>query len=165
MAQRADRPSARVIVVDEAGHVLLIRVEDARGNSPPVWITPGGGIEAEESLTRAAARELFEETGLSVSPADLGNPIAACRGEWEFRGQPLYSVDWFFLLRTKRFDVAVGGWTDLERELHAAWRWWTADELDSTEEAVLPCGLAGLVRQIGADELPAEPIELPWLAI
>ena len=152
-----------MIVVDDAGRVLLFRVEDPQQSGPPVWITPGGGIEPGESLLQAAVRELLEETGLAVPPDDLGNPVAACRGDWEFRGQPLYSVDWFFCLRTPSFEPATEGWTDLERELHAAWRWWAADELDVTEEAVLPAGLAGLVRRISTGEVPTEPIELPWL--
>jgi hypothetical protein len=30
----------------------------------------------------------------------------------------------------------------------AAWRWWTLAELDVTEEAIWPAGLAGLVRRL-----------------
>ena len=153
-----------MILVDELGSVLLFRVEDSQQAGPAVWITPGGGIESGESLIQAAVRELTEETGLSVAPQQLGEPVAACRGDWEFRGQPLYSVDWFFCLRTRRFEPSRDGWTDLEHELHTSWRWWTPAELDATDEAVLPSGLAALVRSIGVGEIPAEPIELPWVA-
>jgi 8-oxo-dGTP pyrophosphatase MutT (NUDIX family) len=41
--------------------VLLIKRRDV-----PVWVLPGGGIEANESPENAAIREAFEETGLSV---------------------------------------------------------------------------------------------------
>ncbi|WP_347551964.1 8-oxo-dGTP diphosphatase [Pseudalkalibacillus hwajinpoensis] len=37
----------------------------------PGYIGPGGKIELTESFAEGAARELYEETGLSVNPADL----------------------------------------------------------------------------------------------
>lgn len=162
--ERSERPSARVVLIDEHGSVLLFRVEDAHQAGPPVWTTPGGGIESGESVTQAALRELTEETGLSVPPQQLGEPVGACRGGWEFRGRPLYSVDWFFFLRTQQFEPSRHGWSDLEHELHTAWRWWTPDELDATDEAVLPASLGTLVRTIAGGEIPSEPIELPWIA-
>jgi ADP-ribose pyrophosphatase YjhB (NUDIX family) len=35
------------------------------------WAIPGGFMEAGESLAAGAARELFEETGIELNPADL----------------------------------------------------------------------------------------------
>jgi len=58
------RRSSRLILLDEDCRVLLFRVEDAiifRPEEPSLvayWITPGGGLEAEESHTSAARREL-----------------------------------------------------------------------------------------------------------
>jgi 8-oxo-dGTP pyrophosphatase MutT (NUDIX family) len=154
-----------VVVVDAIGSVLLFRIEDTMDTKPPVWITPGGGVEPGESLAEAAAREFLEETGVCVDPRALGEPIAACRGDWEFRGLPLYSEDWFFALRADRFAPSADGWTDLERELHASWRWWTPAELETTNEAVLPAGLAAVVRDVAQGRLSSPPIELPWKSI
>jgi ADP-ribose pyrophosphatase YjhB (NUDIX family) len=157
-----ERPSARVIVIDGTGSVLLFRIEDPHDPKPPIWITPGGGVNPGEPLSEAAARELAEETGVVVDPAELGEAVAICRGEWNFRGQPLYSVDSFFAWRTERFEPSTAGWEPLEHELHAAWRWWTIEELDATNEAVLPARLRDVVRSIMQGTTGPWPIELPW---
>ena len=59
-------PGGSVAVVD--GDSLLL-VEDFR--APGEWKLPSGAIEAGESPREGAARELEEETGLSVDPATL----------------------------------------------------------------------------------------------
>ena len=46
MTTPVDRPSARAIVIDETGSVLLFRIEDPLDSKPPIWITPGGGINS-----------------------------------------------------------------------------------------------------------------------
>jgi len=59
-------PSVSVISRDAAGRVLLVRHEN--GN---VWVTPGGAIEPNEVPADAAAREMWEETGLEVQITGL----------------------------------------------------------------------------------------------
>jgi len=53
--------SAGGFVVDERGLVLLIRARDLRNR--PVWTLPKGTLNAGESSTEAALREVREETG------------------------------------------------------------------------------------------------------
>lgn len=56
--------AASAVITDEAGRVLLV----LRGTEPEkgCWSVPGGSAEPGEPLTQTAAREAFEETGLSV---------------------------------------------------------------------------------------------------
>jgi 8-oxo-dGTP diphosphatase len=54
-----------VAIIDD-GRLLLTQRADL-----PVWVLPGGGIEAGESAAEAAVREAREETGLTVSPTRL----------------------------------------------------------------------------------------------
>lgn len=52
-------PSVNVIVIDDAGRLLMIRRTD-NGN----WAVPGGAIDLGESMVDAAIRETIEETGI-----------------------------------------------------------------------------------------------------
>lgn len=60
------RPSARFLILNEAGELLLFRFVHKRGPLAGLdfWATPGGGVEEGETLEQAALRELPEETGL-----------------------------------------------------------------------------------------------------
>lgn len=76
------RTSARVVLLDESGAVLLLRGSDpALGEpAPKWWFTVGGEVQQGERLAEAAARELAEETGLRVAPTDMVGPVAARPG-------------------------------------------------------------------------------------
>ena len=51
------------------GRVLLVRRARAPGRD--LFSLPGGVVEAGETLAEAAAREVLEETGLTVEPVEL----------------------------------------------------------------------------------------------
>src|SRR5438477_7798883 len=53
--------SAGGVVVDAAGHFLLIRARDLRNR--PVWTLPKGTLVSGETSEQAALREVREETG------------------------------------------------------------------------------------------------------
>jgi ADP-ribose pyrophosphatase YjhB (NUDIX family) len=57
------------IPVTDAGDLVLLR----RGIEPGLgsWAQPGGFLEVDETLSEAAIRETWEETGLLVEPGDL----------------------------------------------------------------------------------------------
>ena len=69
------RIRAGVIVVDGDSMLLVQHQSDDSFGGEPWWVTPGGGVEGEESLAECAKREVLEETGLSV---ELGR--IACVG-------------------------------------------------------------------------------------
>jgi len=64
MSEGLPRVGSALIVRDEANRILLGKrnKDPQRGN----WVLPGGKIHAFESIADAAARELAEETGLTV---------------------------------------------------------------------------------------------------
>lgn len=52
----------RAMVIDPEGRVLLLR-----HTYVPGWYFPGGGVEANETASEAAEREILEETAVSLS--------------------------------------------------------------------------------------------------
>ncbi|MFD7593823.1 NUDIX domain-containing protein [Kitasatospora sp. NPDC059812] len=68
------RAKARALFTDDAGRVLLVRLRpwDGPRGRVPYWTLPGGGIEADRELPRAAVRrEIREELGWEVEPGRL----------------------------------------------------------------------------------------------
>ena len=62
------RRTARVMLFDEVGEILLIRFVVPRdGGEFVFWALPGGEIEAGETEIEAAVREVREEVGLELT--------------------------------------------------------------------------------------------------
>lgn len=150
------RTSARVVLLDESGAVLLLRGSDpalAGRPAPKWWITVGGEVQRGERLAEAAARELAEETGLRVAPADLVGPVWRRDQVFEFNGSLIDSEEFYFVYRTERFEPSHTGRTDLERSYIHGHRWCDpADiaQLVAAGETVYPMQLSGLLTDAAA---------------
>ena len=147
-----ERPSSRLLVLDEANRVLLFRFLFQRGAlaGQTYWATPGGAVEEGESFAQAACRELLEETGLAVDT--VGDPI----GDREFvlqllDGTEVLARERFFIVHAPRFEVSRAGWTVDELEVMAEHRWWSVDQLTSTAEVVFPENLIDLLARAGVE--------------
>ncbi|MER6047599.1 NUDIX domain-containing protein [Streptomyces sp. NPDC001793] len=158
------RDSARVLLLDDLDRLLLLKfhVDPDAPESGHGWCTPGGGVEDGETLSEAAARELCEETGLSVAPEALGSAVAETSGYADLGWSEGIFRDVFFQLRVTSHQVDVTGQEPHERNYHAGYRWWPIADLAATNETVYPFGLAKLTAGLVAGHVPAVPIQLPW---
>ena len=68
-----------VALVDETGRVLM-QQRLAGGAHGGLWEFPGGKVEAGEGPEAAAVRDLGEELGVTLDPADL-SPVAFASGQ------------------------------------------------------------------------------------
>lgn len=144
------RVGARMILLDPQDRVLLIEeAGTSAGTSWHHWLTPGGGVEAQESLAGAATREVIEETGLRVQlPADAV-PVHRHRRLWSWQGLTYEQVDNIFTARVGApFDVSPAALTPMELQTVVGARWWPLAELSRTTDTVIPSDLAGIVRAV-----------------
>jgi len=140
------RQAAKVLLVDERHRVLLFRGIDRKRPERAPWFAVGGEIEPGEHPASAAVREVFEETGLRID--DPGPVVMTRRFFWDFEGKAYDQEETYFLVRTGQFEPVAEGWSELERATMIGHRWWSIDDLLTTNDEVYPEGLADLLQEL-----------------
>lgn len=141
------RRSARVLLFDPDGDLLLIRFRAQQGGRTVVfWVTPGGEIEAGEEPEEAAARELYEELGLRLP---LAGPVHQEDGsEYVHLGERVQNEDTFFATVCERQAPRLAGVTRDEIRLMQEARWWSMEDLAESREAIYPKQLAEIAGRV-----------------
>jgi 8-oxo-dGTP pyrophosphatase MutT (NUDIX family) len=156
------RQTARVLVLDEQQRLLLFHIQDtvalheAHPDMLIYWLTPGGGVEPNESHEEAARRELWEETGLTVDP--LGPPV------WHHervllmpRSGPILLQEQFFVAQLIEPKVSLANLLPYERKTHQAYQWWPLAEIQKSKDYFLPIALSQHLPAIIEGDRPAKP--------
>lgn len=108
-------PAASVVVVDDAGRVLLQRRRDNG-----MWALPGGSMNIGESLPDCAVRETKEETGMDVEVVGIVGTYTSPRHVFAYDdGEVRQEFSVCFLARPLAGRLAVSaestdvGWFEL----------------------------------------------------
>jgi len=156
-----ERSCVRVVLRDRSGRVLLFRASLASRSAEHWWELPGGGIEPGESYADAAEREIGEETGLVISPGQVGPPRWRRSATWIARGirrlqhEVVVAVD----LDADQPAVTDGGRTPEELEEYSEARWWPIADVLSSSERFYPGRLPQLLPAFLAGADVSEPFE------
>jgi 8-oxo-dGTP pyrophosphatase MutT (NUDIX family) len=143
------RQTARVLPVDDEGRVLLLHGWDPHHPDEPFWFTIGGAADPGESLRDAGARELYEETRISVEPERLGEPIAENSIEFSWGGHRIAQDQTFYALAVGSAAVSLEGLDQWERATTDKYGWLTAEDLEADERPAHP-DIPDLIRAAAA---------------
>lgn len=145
------RAAARVIALDDAKRVLLLRYDEHGG----FWATPGGSLDQGEDYPTAVRRELREELGVEDTQVRIGAQIAERSKIHQVGDRDVRQVEQYFLAHMAA--TAINPAQATQPDTIRGFRWWALDDLRSTGDTVYPVGLADLVAEVIATGAPATP--------
>ncbi len=152
------RTSAKLVVVDPDGRVLLLDCTDPGAPQTRWQELPGGGVEQGEDAVQAAVREVLEETGVVVPPEVVGPLLwtQVARFTWRRRRH--------VALHEARVARLVGPpvhrpvvLTEAEQGSILGQRWWTVGEVAAHPGRFFPRSLPALLPRLLAGERIDEP--------
>ncbi|WP_062306114.1 NUDIX hydrolase [Demequina subtropica] len=144
---RIHRRGARVLLVDHTGdepRLLMVRGHDPHATERFFWFTPGGGLEAGETMRDAAVRELAEETGHVLETHELVGPVWRRTAVFDFASRPYTQFEEIFVGLLSHAETrarTAAEWTAVEVETIDEVAWLTERELREAEIEVFPAPL------------------------
>lgn len=163
VANPADRPrrtrtTVRVLLINPDGDTLLFEDSDPGLEDAVWWVTPGGGIDPGETEVEGALREVAEETGFRLTEADLVGPVARRHVIHGYSDQVIEQDESFYLAKVGASDVDTSAHTPEEKLTFKQFRWWSMEELRTSDDWVWPHELVELLHLMNEPE--RWPVEL-----
>jgi 8-oxo-dGTP pyrophosphatase MutT (NUDIX family) len=156
-----ERDAVRIVLADASGLILLFHVVTPDETPDGWWELPGGGIDPGETYLDTAVREIKEETGLTIDPAQVRPPTWRRDSTWRSRGQRRlqHEVVVCAQIDAHQPPITDGGRTWEEIEDFVATRWWPVSDITSSRERFYPSRLPELLPRFLAGEIINEPFE------
>lgn len=151
------RHAVKLLLLDPEDRLLLIHARDPESRTT-CWYPVGGGVEAGESLQEAAAREAYEETGLTSLTS--GQQVWRREHTYRYNGRVQDVLEEWLLCRVASFDPSPQRLSAYESESILGFRWWRAQELITSTEIIFPPKLGQLLLELLADGVPESPIAI-----
>jgi 8-oxo-dGTP diphosphatase len=111
--------SVRALILDDRGRCLLLKRRNGDNHFPGQWEFPGGKLDPCETVGAALAREVLEETGLSIDIGSVAGFVESELPEWRI-------VHLVFMARITLGEIR------LSKE-HQAYKWMPLPELNKTD--------------------------------
>jgi len=113
-------PTVGVVALKDKSALLVLHGESAQ-HLTGVWGLPGGRLEPEETLLDAAAREFWEETGLTPDKVTMEKLPTVYEGDIKRKSGEIMETYWnVFLVRDftgelESSDETVPEWMPIEK--------------------------------------------------
>ena len=153
------RHAVRAILMDREGQrILLMRAEVPEGTHD-LWLTPGGGMEPDESQQQALQREVWEETGQRIGV--LAPPVWTRRHAYTFRGASIEQHETFYFVPTAPFEPTTQyNPAAAEMSVFREFRWWSIAEIKGSAEIFVPVRLADRLQHLLENGSPSQPVDV-----
>ena len=146
------RESARALIIDDAGKILLSRVTSYNiGISRDLWVTLGGRLIAGETAPVALKRELAEE--LAETRYEIGPEVWQDEEIVQWGTERVHLCEHLSLVK-----VRAAEYTFHDKEEAASTyelKWWTAADIAASDARFVPYDLALLLSKL-LKEIPSK---------